>query len=178
MRKLIVSMMVSVDGFTEGSNKELDYFTDNDELMQYFDELTDAVDIFIFGRKSYDLLKEYWPTVQGPFADKMNTKPKLIFSRNLQQTEWNGKVVKDIPGIINDLKKQPGKDLVLFAGADLVAAFREANLIDEYRIMVYPVVLGGGSPFFQRVNEVLPLKHAATRTFKGGNVLLTYVPAK
>jgi dihydrofolate reductase len=104
----------------------------------------------------------------------MNARPKLVFSRSPQKAEWNSRIENDIPGTITALKQQPGKDLVLFAGAELVAAFREAGLVDEYRVMVYPVVLGGGTPFFQRIQSPAPLELLGTRTFKKGNVLLRY----
>ncbi len=178
MRKLFVSIMMSLDGFIEGPKQELDDFTDNDELFSYFHDVLDSIDLMIYGRKSYELMLSYWPKDKSPFADKMNNKPKLVFSRTLEKAAWNNTtlVKDDVEGTIKRLKSQPGKDLVLFAGAEMLSSLRKLNLIDEYRIIVYPLVLGSGTPLFKDLKATLQLEHINTRTFAGGQVLLSYKP--
>ncbi|WP_316819165.1 dihydrofolate reductase family protein [Pedobacter nyackensis] len=177
MRKLIVSMMVSVDGFIEGPNKELDYFTDDEQLMDYFENIIDDVELFIYGRKSYELMIQYWPTATGRFAEKMNRKKKLVFSRTLKTAVWNAELIAgDLTKIINELKNKPGKDLVLFAGADILSAFVELNLVDEFRLVTYPVVLGNGTPLFKNVNQPLFLTPIKTINFNNGCTLNCYLP--
>jgi dihydrofolate reductase len=176
MRKLFVSIMMSLDGFIEGPNKELDDFRDDDELFSYFHSVLDSIDLMIYGRRSYELMLAYWPKDKSSFADKMNNKPKMVFSRTLEKAEWNNTtlVKDDVEGTIKKLKAEPGKDLVLFAGAEMVSTLRKLNLIDEYRIIVYPLVLGSGTPLFKDLKETLQLEHINTRTFAGGQVLLSY----
>ncbi len=169
--------MVSIDGFIEGPNKELDYFTDDDRLMDYFDDIIDEVELFIYGRKSYELMIQYWPKAEGRFAEKMNKKRKLIFSRSLKQVTWNSELISgDTSGIINELKNKPGKDLVLFAGADILSTFIKLNLVDEFRLITYPVVLGKGTPLFKDVSGPFLLKKLRTENFDNGCVLNVYLP--
>lgn len=177
MRKLIVSMMVSIDGCIEGPNKELDFFADDDKLMDYFDDIIDDVDLFIYGRKSYELMIQYWPSATGRFAEKMNKKRKLVFSNTLKEATWNSELISgDIASIINELKNKPGKDLVLFAGADILSTFIKLNLVDEFRLVTYPVVLGGGTPLFKDINKPFFLKPLKTVHFDNGCILNYYLP--
>jgi dihydrofolate reductase len=179
MRKLIASMMVSLDGFIEGPNKELDWFVDDDELFEYFHELLDSVDMFLYGRVSYQLMVSYWPSAIGKLADQMNAKPKIVFSRTLEKVEWNSRLVKDNLAVeVTKLKQQHGKPLALFAGADMLLTLRQLGFIDEYRVMINPVVLGGGTPLFKGVTENLKLKLLKARTFKSGVVGLHYEPER
>lgn len=177
MRKLIVSMMVSIDGFIEGPNKELDYFTDDAKLMDYFDKIIDDVELFIYGRKSYELMIQYWPTATGRFAEKMNKKKKLVFSKTLKTAIWNSELINgDVAKIINKLKHKQGKDLVLFAGADILSTFIKFNLVDEFRLVTYPVVLGSGTPLFKNVNQPFFLTPIKTVRFDNGCMLNYYLP--
>jgi dihydrofolate reductase len=179
VRKLIASMMVSLDGFIEGPNKELDWFVDDEELFRYFHELLDSVDMFLYGRVSYQTMVSYWPFATGEFADRMNSTPKLVFSRTLEKVEWNARLIKNnIEEEITKLKQQPGKDLALFAGASMLLTLRQLGLVDEYRVMVNPVVLGSGTPLFKGVTERLKLRLLKTRTFKSGVVGLHYQPER
>lgn len=169
--------MVSIDGFIEGPDKELDYFTDDDKLMDYFNGIIDEVELFIYGRKSYELMIQYWPEAEGRFAKKMNEKRKLVFSRTLRDATWNAELASgDVAGIINELKRKPGKDLVLFAGADILSSFMKFKLVDEFRLVTYPVVLGGGTPLFKDIDQPFPLKLFKTEVFDNGCVLNRYLP--
>ncbi|WP_153800251.1 dihydrofolate reductase family protein [Foetidibacter luteolus] len=177
MRKLIVSMMVSADGYAEGPGNNLDWHVWDDEMETYMTAFLEGIDLLIYGRVSYELMIQYWPNAEGHFAGMMNNKEKLVFSSTLSKVEWNSRLVKTgIPEEINRLKAQPGKDMVLFAGPTLLAEMIKHQLVDEYRLIIVPVVLGAGTPVFKNVTHLLNLTHAATRSFKCGNVLLTYQP--
>jgi len=179
MRKVILSMMVSTDNFIEGTNKELDSFQDDDEVLKYFEDLLDSVDAIMYGRRSYELMLDYWPKATGTIADKMNKKSKIVFSKTLASVSWNTRVIKDnIAEEITAMKQELGKDLVLYAGAEILSTFRKLNLVDEYRLVVYHVVLGNGTPLFKDVTNTIRLKLLNTRKFNSGVVLLTYQPMK
>jgi dihydrofolate reductase len=182
MRKLILMMSVSVDGFIEGPDRELDWHMVDDELHRHFNEQLAAMGAFLSGRVTYELMAGFWPTADadpsstGPmveFAGIWRDKPKLVFSRTLERADWNAVVVREVVASeILDLKAQPGGDLAL-GGADLAAAFMRADLIDEYRLYVHPVVIGGGKPLFP-ADVRIDLRLAETRTFGNGVVLLRY----
>src|SRR5687767_11848921 len=177
MRKILVSMMVSADGFIEDSNRELSAFKDDDEVLKYFEDLLDSVDIIMFGRRAYELMVDYWPKATGPIADKMNKKPKIVFSRTLQSVGWNTRLIKgNIQEEILKLRNEGGKDIVLYAGADMLSTFIKYDLVDEYRLAIYPVVLGKGTPLFKDISHAMPLKLVGTKEFKSGVVVMTYQP--
>jgi dihydrofolate reductase len=182
MRKIIFMMSVSVDGFMEGPDRELDWHLVDDELHRHFNEELGAMGGFLEGRVSHELMAGFWPTADadptstGPvveFAGIWRDMPKIVFSRTLERADWNTTVVRDVVAEeIMELKARPGGDLVL-GGADLAAAFMRLDLIDEYRIYVHPIVIGEGKPMFAsdaRIN----LRLAETRTFGNGVVLLRY----
>ncbi|WP_194818403.1 dihydrofolate reductase family protein [Nocardia sp. XZ_19_385] len=159
MRELILQMMVSVDGMAEGPEGNLDWIeVDDPDLDQYLSGLLDSVDAQIFGRVSYELLGEYWPEAErNPatpgdkmLAPKVNGLPKLVVSRQQRDLAWQPatRVGGDLAGEIGALKAQPGKPLILFAGLGTAREFMRLDLIDEYRLLVFPVVLGGGRPLF------------------------------
>lgn len=178
MRKLIVSMMVSADGFVEGENNDLYWHTWDEEMEKYMTDFIGTVDTFLYGRKSYELMLQYWPSAKGAFADLMNETPKIVFSQTLKKAEWNSRLIKDNIGQqILQLKQQPGKDMVLFAGADILSTFIQLGLVDEYRLIVNPVALGKGNPLFKNLDYQLGLKLAAVNTVACGNAILTYLPA-
>ena len=184
MRKLFSFNMVSLDGFFEGPNQDINWHNVDDEFNQFAIEQTSTVDTLLFGRVTYQLMASYWPTpaatTDDPIvADLMNRLPKIVFSRTLQKAEWhNTRLIKDhIAEEISKLKQQPGKDLALFGSANLLSTLMQMDLIDEHRIMVNPVVLGSGNPLFKGIKDKLSLKLLKTRTFSSGNVLLYYQPA-
>jgi dihydrofolate reductase len=185
MRKLFSFNMVTLDGFFEGPNQEIDWHNVDEEFNEFAIEQTSAVDTLLFGRVTYQLMASYWPTpdaiANDPIvADMMNRTPKIVFSRTLDKAEWNNtRLIKDhIAEEITKLKQQPGKDLALFGSANLMSTLVQMDLIDEHRIMVNPIVLGSGKPLFQGINDPLKLKLVNTRVFRSGNVLLYYVPIK
>lgn len=173
--------MVSLDGFFEGPKQEIDWHVVDDEFNEYADELLQNVDTLLFGRVTYQLMADYWPTADAgdpAVAEKMNNLPKIVFSKTLDKVDWkNTRIVKDdIVAEISRLKAIPGKDLVIFGSSDLAVTLIQKNLIDEYRIIVNPVILGGGKPLFRGINRKRRLRLLKTRTFRSGCVCLYYAP--
>ena len=185
MRKIILFMLVSLDGFFEGPNREIDWHNVDEEFNEFAIDQLNSLDALLFGRVTYELMASYWPTPAAirddPIvAGKMNALPKIVFSKTLQKVEWsNTRLIKDhITDEITKLKQQPGKDMAIFGSSDLALSLTELGLMDEYRIMVNPVVLGSGKPLFKGIQDRLTLKLLKTRIFRSGNVLLYYEPAK
>ena len=180
MRKVIVSIFVSLDGSFEGPNKELDWHVWDDEMEKYMGDLLNTVDAILLGRVAYQLLANYWPSSTENLAPKLNKLPKIVFSKTLEKVEWNNSrlIKENIKEEVLRIKRQPGKDLVLFGGADIASAFLQLGLIDEYRIIVNPVVLSNGKPFFKDIKDTFNLKLLKAKTFSCGNVILYYQPTK
>jgi dihydrofolate reductase len=183
MRKIIFQMMITVDGFFEGPDQELDWHVVDKEFIDYAIDLLDSVDAILFGRVTYQMMAAYWPTPAAieddPIvAERMNNLPKIVFSPTLEEVEWqNSRLVKgNIAEEVEKLKHQPGKDMVIFGSSDLAVALTKLGLIDEYRIIVNPVVLGSGKTLFKGINDRLKLKLLDVRTFSSGSVLLRYQP--
>jgi dihydrofolate reductase len=181
MRRLVMFNLVTLDGSFAGPSGEIDWHNVDDEFHQFARAQLDSADGLLFGRVTYQLMVSYWPTpdaaAQAPeIASRMNSISKTVASRILPSVDWtNTKLIKqDVPHEISNLKQQPGKDLLLLGSADLASALTELRLIDEYRIMVNPVVLGEGQPLFRNVKQKLGLKLLSTRSFRSGNVLLCY----
>ncbi len=185
MRKIILSNLVSLDGYFEGPNREIDCHNVDEEFNEYAIDFLNSVDTLLFGRVTYQLMASYWPTptaiANDPIvAEKMNSLPKIVFSRTLEKVEWkNTRLVKEaIAEEISKLKQQPGKDSAIFGSSDLALTFIQHGLIDEYRIIVNPVVLGNGKPLFKGIKDRLNLKLLKTKVFRSGNVCLYYEPVE
>lgn len=193
MRKVVVSIFLSLDASFEGPNKELDWHVWDNEMEKYMSDFLNNVDAILLGRVAYQLLADYWPVAipkptmpRNPgeehplIIEKMNSLPKIILSKTLEKVEWkNSRLIKeDVKKEILKIKQQPGKDLVLFGGADIASTLLQLGLIDEYRIILNPVVLSNGRPFFKDIKEQLSLRLLKTRTFSCGNVILYYQPIK
>lgn len=176
MGKVVLSMMLSLDGYIEGLEGDINWHVWNEEMSDYMMDFFKTVDTFIYGRKSYELMLTYWPYQTGAFAEVMNKTPKIVFSKTLDKVKWNSKLIKqNITEEVRIEKRKTGKDLVLFAGADIASTFIENDLIDEYRLIINPVVLGDGTPLFQ-VKHQLELKLLDSTTFDCGNILFRYIP--
>ncbi|MFD8495399.1 dihydrofolate reductase family protein [Amycolatopsis sp. NPDC059657] len=181
MRKIILQMSVSIDGFFEGPRREIDWHRVDDDLHRHFNTELAAMGAFLDGRRTYELMAGYWPTADrdpsatepiAEFARIWRKMPKIVFSRTLHRADWNTTVAREVVvDDIMDLKSRAGGDLAL-GGAELAATFRELDLIDEYRIYVHPVVLGQGKPLFS--GHRLDLDLVETRPFANGVVLLRY----
>ncbi len=183
MRKLLMFNLVSLDGFFEGANRDISWHNVDAEFNECAIEMLNSVDMLIFGRVTYELMVSYWPTPAAMnddpiVADKMNNLPKLVFSQTLDKTDWNNTiVVKDnIEEEIRKIIQQPGKDIVILGSGSIVSQLTQSRQIDEYRIMVNPVILGRGTPLLKGISNQLALKLLSARTFRNGNVLLCYKP--
>ena len=183
MRKIIWMMSVSLDGFIEGPDRELDWHMVDDELHTHFNEQLGAMGGFLDGRVTYELMAGFWPTADADpsstppvveFARIWRDMPKIVYSRTLERADWNTTVVRDVvPEEVMELKAQPGGDMVI-GGANLAATFMRHDLIDEYRLYVHPVVIGRGKPLFPTSDAKIDLRLAETRPFGNGVVLLRY----
>lgn len=177
MRKVVLSMMVSADGYIEGKDPEYNWHNWDNEMASYMMDFFTTVDTFIYGRKSYEAMIAYWPDLKDEFANVMNQTKKLVFSRTLEKIVWNAQLIKDnAVEEIQKQKKQEGKNLVLFAGANLAETFIKNNLIDEYRLIINPVLLGDGKPLFKKLDFIKKLKLKETKQFSCGNIILIYEP--
>jgi dihydrofolate reductase len=184
VKQVITMMSVSLDGFMEGSNREIDWHLVDDELHGHFNDELATMSAFLDGRVTYELMAEFWPTADedpanGPlmaqFAGIWREMPKIVYSRTLERAGWNTTVAHDVVvEEVEALKAAPGGDLML-GGADLTASFMRLDLIDEYRLYVHPVVLGAGKPFFPPSDVPVSLRLAESRAFGNGVVLLRYV---
>lgn len=173
MRKLIYSMGVSLDGYIAGRGGEIDWSVPDAELHRFHNEQTRELGAHLVGRRLYEVML-YWETVdQDPAAGEVELEfariwqdlPKVVFSSTLETVEGNATLAQGgLAEEVGRLKEQPGKDLAV-GGAGLAAAATRLGLIDEYRLFVSPVVLGGGTPFFPPVEERIDLELVETRTF-------------
>ena len=193
MRKIIAAVQMSVDGFIEGPNGELDWAKVEDkETWRNMDETLESVDTFILGRVMYPAYEQYWlsilanPTGILPFSGKVASKneiayasradkiPHLVLSKTLDKVEWKTtRIVRDVE-VIRKLKQQSGKDLLALGGATLVSSLMNLGLIDELSLMVNPVVLGAGKALFKDVRERHALKLVRSKSLRSGKVSLTY----
>lgn len=172
MRKVIYSMGVSLDGFIAGPNGEIDWSAPDRDLHRFHNEQTRELGLHLCGRRLYEAMLP-WETVEhdssdpaiAEFAAIWKALPKLVFSNTLETVEGNaGLATEDVAAVVARLKAQPGKD-VSVGGAGLASSLIAQDLVDEYRLFVSPVVLGGGTRFFPPLERPITLKLVETRTF-------------
>ena len=183
MRKIIYSMMVTLDGWIAGPRGELDWATIDRELHEYVNDQERTVDTHLYGRRTWEVMAAHWPTAdtdpssldfEVEYSRIWKRMQKIVFSRTLQQVEGNARLAREVSAAeIEKLKEEPGKDIAV-AGADLASTFMRLGLIDEYQLYVHPVVLGGGTPMFPGLDQPLELELIGTRTFGTGVVHLRY----
>ena len=185
MRKVILFNLISLDGYFEGLDQDINWHHVDDEFNEFAIQQTGEFGALLFGRVTYELMTSYWPTEAAKRDDAMvaglmNSLPKIVFSTTLEKVEWeNTTLVKDnFVEAVSKLKQEAGKDIAIFGSSDLAVTFIEHGLIDEFRIMVNPIVLGSGKPLFQGVKSKLDLRLINTLTFKSGNILLYYEPKR
>jgi dihydrofolate reductase len=177
MRRILVSNLTSLDGFYEGPNDEIDFFVVDQEFLAYAAEMMNSVDTILFGRKTYEHMAAYWPTApEDVVADKMNSLRKIVFSKTLQKVDWNNsRLVKgELVEEVTRLKQQPGGDMVVLGSATLASQLMQLGLIDEYRVLINPVLIGSGKPLFRGITERIKVKLLATRSLVSGMVILSY----
>lgn len=177
-RKIILDLAVSLDGFIEGPNGEIDWCIMEPDMK--FTDFLNSIDTILYGRKSYDLWGNYTPKEYDSDTDKemwriLHSKEKIVFSKTKKSTDQNIVFINDhIDEEVNKLKNRPGKDIWLYGGANLITTFIHYGLIDEYRLSIHPVVLGAGKPLFKDLKERLNLKLIDTKVFSSGVVQLIY----
>ncbi|MDE2030928.1 MAG: dihydrofolate reductase [Patescibacteria group bacterium] len=181
MRKIIVQEMISVDGFFAGENGEIDWHNVDAEFNKYAIEFLNTIDSLLFGRITYELMASYWPTEAALnddqiVASKMNNLSKIVFSKTRNILEWNNsKVFSEINAEeIKKLKQTEGKDIAIFGSGTIVSELTKLRLIDEYRLIVNPIVLGKGKSLFSYIEKRYKLQLVKVEKFKSGNVSLHY----
>jgi dihydrofolate reductase len=183
MRNVIMWNLVTLDGFFEGPKSwEIDWheYVWGDELERLSIEQARTAGMLLFGRVTYDGMASFWPSQKGEIADFMNSIPKIVFSKTLKRADWNNtRLVKENPEEeVAKLKGQPGKDLFIFGSANLSATLLRHGLIDEVRLGLTPVILGGGNPLFKASPKRLKMKLLDARPLKSGCVILRYQPER
>lgn len=190
MRKLILQEFLTLDGLAAGPNDSVDYVSASTEGDKSFGEeqmkLMDSIDTILLGRVTYEMFAGYWPNVnkgkEKAFADKLNSIPKIIFSRTLDSAPWGdwkeAQVVStSAVNEIQKLKRRAGKSIVIWGSISIAQAAIKAGLIDEYRLVMCPVVLGNGRPLFQNKVNAIGMKLLETKSFDLGAVQLKYKAA-
>jgi dihydrofolate reductase len=187
MRKVIVSEFVTLDGviqdpggaegFEHGGWSRAGGGGGEDRKYKY-DELF-AADALLLGRKTYEAFAAAWPQMAGDngYGDRMNNLPKYVASKTLTTANWNAtRINGDLAAAVTALKEQPGQDILVFGSGDLVRSLAERDLVDEYRLMIFPVALGAGQRLFPDGFARQNLEHVETKTFSNGIVVLVYAP--
>ena len=185
MGKLIYLLNVSLDGFVEGPDHSLDWTTVDDELHSWFTEQERAVDAMLYGRRLWETMS-YWPTAESDPAATETMKeyarvwmdtPKIVFSSTLEAVEGNARLVRgDVGDELAKVRKEFEGDLGV-GGATLASAFIRAGLVDEYRLVVHPVVIGQGTPYFPKTDHRLQLRPIDSKRFESGALYLAYAAA-
>lgn len=179
MRKLIMWNLVTLDGFFEGPTRwDIDFHETvwGEELERFSLEQLRTTGLLLFGRVTYQGMADYWPSATGEIAELMNSMPKVVFSRTLDRAEWHNTELVSANAVerVAQLKEQPGQDIFIFGSANLAATLTESRLIDEYRIAVVPLLLGGGNPLFKPSSRPTRLRLLEARPLATGAVILRY----
>jgi dihydrofolate reductase len=181
MRKLIYAINVTLDGCLDHTN-----MIANEELLEYYTQLVRDADLFVYGRKTYQLMVPYWPDIaksqsetkaENHFARAFDSKKKIVFSKSLDSVEDNSRIVRgNLKDEILRLKQEPGKN-ILVGGVNIPSQIIALGLVDEYRFVVQPIIAGKGTRLFEGINlpEKLQLKHVESTPFKSGSVALRYL---
>ena len=180
MRKVVAVELVSLDGVM-GSPEEWAFSYSNDEMEEANASGMAASDALLLGRVTYEGLAAFWPNQPGgtPMVDYINSVPKFVVSTTLEEVEWNNSTLinENVAGEISRLKRQPGKDITTIGSGTLVHSLLQDGLLDEFRLMVHPVILGSGRRLFEDGGDPKGLELVDSRTFSTGVVSLTYRPA-
>lgn len=183
MRKLKLQVEMSIDGCIAGPNNEMDWLISDDNVMQYIHDIAESVDTIIMGRKMVDEFIPYWTEVANKpndswnaFAKKMIEIPKIVFTKTLTKSNWiNTEIAKgDLKDEITKLKSQEGKDLLVYGGASFDSSLINEKLIDEFYLLVNPLIMGNGKTIFKDLKEIQKLTLIESKVFDCGLVLLHY----
>jgi dihydrofolate reductase len=177
MKKVILDLAVTLDGFIEGPNGEIDWCIMDDDMN--LDGFISSIDTIFYGRVSYDAWGNFQPAADASPAEKaiwkgVHSKNKFVFSSRNRQDDRATFITADIAGKVAEIKQQEGKDIWLYGGASLIKTFIDLRLIDIYRISVHPLALGSGKPLFEDLKERIKLQLIETNVFKSGVVQLVY----
>lgn len=176
MRELIAWDMVSLDGYFETVDRQLDWFAFDEQIERYIlDTQVDAGTV-LFGRRTYEMMRDYWPTAEGPIADFMNSVAKVVVSTTMDDPGWSNVTLvrAAVPDAVAELKRAPGGPIFVFGSAVLTDTLIRHDLIDEYRIGVNPVLLGDGHPFFRVGLPRRALRLTDHHRFDSGLMVLHY----
>jgi dihydrofolate reductase len=185
MRKLTVFNFITLNGFYKGPDNDISWHRHGAEETEYSEGSLRSDNILLFGRITYEMMASWWPTPMAAeaypeVAKGMNNAEKIVFSTIIEDPKWNNtKVISEIiVEQIRELKKQPGKNMTILGSGSIVSQFARAGLIDEYQIMIDPVVLCSGTPIFNDMKQGMVLTLTNSKIFKSGTVLLSYKPSK
>jgi len=176
MRELIAWDMVSLDGYFETTDRQLDWFAFDQQLERYILDTQAEAGTVIFGRRTYEMMRDHWPKAEGAIADFMNSVAKVVVSTTMDEPGWSNVTLvrDDVPGAVAELKRTPGGSIFVFGSAVLTDTLIRHDLIDEYRIGVNPVLLGEGNPFFRAGFPRRALRLTEHHRFDSGLVVLHY----
>ncbi len=189
MRKLVVFMHVSLDGFVAGPNGEMDWINVDDAIFDYAGQRTDNADTALYGRVTYEMMQGYWPTAgRHPGATRhdiqhaewYNSVEKIVLSRSMEgQQPDKTRIISDrVAEQISEIKQQPGRDILIFGSPTAVHSLVKERLVDDFWLLVNPVVLGHGIPMFKDTGDRLRLQLEASHAFSSGVVCLHYTLKK
>jgi dihydrofolate reductase len=180
-RKIVLFNMCSLDGYFSGPQGELDWHRVDAEFNEFAVEQLRGISTLVFGRKTYEMMAAYWPSLQARkddplVAQAMNQTPKIVVSKTLGAATWQeSRLVQErVEETFGRLREEAGKDLILLGSVQLASSLDQAGLLDEIRIIIAPLLLGQGRPHFSGFSFSRPLNLLGTRSFRNGNVLLTY----
>jgi len=185
MRKIVLFMHVSLDGFVAGPNGEMDWINVNEELFEYAGNQTDQADMALYGRVTYQMMDSYWPTAADqPGASKhdiqhstwYNQVVKVVLSKTMKGADLkNTRIISEnVTEEISKLKQETGKNILIFGSPTAVHTLMQENLIDEFWLLVNPVLLANGIPLFKDLKSMVKLRLATTKAFASGVVCLQY----
>lgn len=185
MRKLVLFLHISLDGFSATEEGGLDWIPYNEAFEKYAEKVVSTVGVPVYGRVTYEMMKAYWPTVlkdesaskhDREHAEWLEGAPKVVVSTTLPEQDWNNtRVIREnVVEELTKLKQEPGKDLVIFGSITLANSLVESNIIDEFQFTISPVFLGKGKTFIRSIEEKIPLELLASEIVEGGVLGLHY----
>lgn len=181
MRKIFVWNLISIDGYFADPDGEIDWHNVDQEFNEAAIEMLKSVDTILFGRITYQMMADYWSSSIAQTDDPivagfMNTLPKIVFSKTLEKVEWNNSILlkSDLENEIKRIKEQNGKDIAILGSGTIVQYLTNLGLIDEYKLIVNPIILGKGKSMFNHTIDRINLKLKESKQFRSGNVLLHY----
>jgi dihydrofolate reductase len=185
MRKLVVFNHVSLDGYFVDAKGDMRWAHSNDpEWNEFVAGNAKGGGVLVFGRVTYEMMASYWPTPMAAqnsptVAENMNKMEKVVFSKTMDKATWNNtRLLKgDLAEEVRRLKAEAGLDMVMMGSGTIISQLTQVGLVDEFQIVLTPTIVGSGRTLFEGVKDKIKLKLNSSRTFKNGNVFLTYEPA-